>query len=133
MYLVAPINELYKPSINIAKETAEITIAVNAQFFHAANALHGSVYFKMLDDAAFFAANSLVEDVFVLTVTFETKLLKPVVEGELVAKGKVIKTQNNKIFAEASLYNFDNLVAVGKGIFFKSFLKLEEIPSYKNS
>jgi acyl-coenzyme A thioesterase PaaI-like protein len=34
---------------------------------HSIHAVHGSVYFKALDDAAFFAVNSLVEDVFVLT------------------------------------------------------------------
>ena len=37
---------------------------------HAAGAVHGSYYFKVLDDACYFAANSLVSDVFVLTVSF---------------------------------------------------------------
>ena len=35
--------------------------------FHAAGAGHGTIYFKMLDDAAFYAANSMVEEQFVLT------------------------------------------------------------------
>ena len=59
MYVVAPINKIYNPKILIYKGGAEIEIAVKEKFFHAAGAVHGSVYFKMLDDAAFFAANSL--------------------------------------------------------------------------
>lgn len=131
MYVAAPINELYKPLIQIANSEARIEIIVNTQFFHAANALHGSVYFKMLDDAAFFAANSIINDVFVLTGSFEIKLLRPVYEGALVAEGKIEKIEGDKIYAKATLFNNDKLVAKGKGIFFKSDKKLEGISSYK--
>jgi len=67
MYLSAPINkEIYKGiTIDISNEKAELSFKISQPFFHAANAIHGSVYFKMLDDAAFFAVNSIVEDVFV--------------------------------------------------------------------
>ena len=64
MYLGAPINQWYRPTLSISEGSAEVSIAVRPEFFHAANAVHGSVYFKLLDDSAFFAANSLVEDVF---------------------------------------------------------------------
>jgi acyl-coenzyme A thioesterase PaaI-like protein len=80
MYLSAPVNNvLYEGiTINISAENAELTLKVEPKFFHAANAIHGSVYFKMLDDAAFFAVNSIVQDVFVYTVSFNTQLLRPV-------------------------------------------------------
>jgi len=52
-------------------------------FITPAHAMHGSVYFKCLDDAAFFAANSIVQEVFVLTVTFNVVLLRPVAAGAL--------------------------------------------------
>jgi len=78
MYLAAPISELYHPSIVISDSEATIEIEVSEQFFHSAGALHGSVYFKMLDDAAFFAANSLERHVFVLTTSFTTYLTRPV-------------------------------------------------------
>ena len=55
MYLAAPINEIFKPKIKVSNETAEIKIEVNRKLFHSAGAGHGSVYFKMLDDAAFYA------------------------------------------------------------------------------
>ncbi len=47
MYLAAPINEFFKPSIQIGRGTAEIKVNVDRRFFHAAQAAHGAVYFKM--------------------------------------------------------------------------------------
>ena len=132
MYFAAPINKFYNPTITVKECTAEITIAVKEDFFHAANAVHGSVYFKMLDDAAFFAVNSIVEDVFVLTGTFETKLLRPITEGEIVAKGIISSNWGNKFEAEAELFNAKGkLVATGKGTFIKSKILLESIDSFK--
>ena len=65
-YLAAPTNQYYKPRVHIAEGEAEIVITVDPRFYHAADAVHGSVYFKALDDAAFFAVNSqqLVSVVF---------------------------------------------------------------------
>ena len=61
MYLSAPVNnQLYNGvTIAISDQRAELTLEIEEKFFHAANAIHGSVYFKMLDDAAFFAVNSI--------------------------------------------------------------------------
>lgn len=36
---------------------AEVSIEVGRELFHASGAVHGSVYFKLLDDAAFFAVH----------------------------------------------------------------------------
>jgi acyl-coenzyme A thioesterase PaaI-like protein len=59
MYAAGPINELFQPVLEVGEGMASIDMEVSERFFHAGGALHGSVYFKMLDDAAFFAANSL--------------------------------------------------------------------------
>ena len=67
MYLAAPINGIFKPQLQVAHGEATDEMTVKSDFFHAGRALHGCVYFKMLDDAAFFAANSLEKQVFVLT------------------------------------------------------------------
>ncbi len=132
MYLAAPINKFYLPEINILEGKAAITINVKEDFFHAANAVHGSVYFKMLDDAAFFAANSIVEDVFVLTVSFQTELLNPISSGQLMAKGELLKNWGNKLEARAKLFNEKGeLIATGSGVFVKSKMLLAEINSYK--
>jgi uncharacterized protein (TIGR00369 family) len=107
MYLIAPINRLYQPSIAIGEGTAEIEIAVAPTFFHAAGALHGSVYFKMLDDACFFAVNSLVEDVFVLTTSFTTYFTRPVSGGRLIARGRVVHAGKSVLLAEAHVLGSD--------------------------
>ena len=78
MYVRAPGNDYYAPRLLIAHATTELVIPIDRRFYHSGGGAHGSVYFKALDDAAFFAVNSLVEDVFVLTVTFTTYLTGPI-------------------------------------------------------
>jgi uncharacterized protein (TIGR00369 family) len=90
MYRPAPINSFYLPEIAVSHGASRITIAVKPAFFHAADAAHGSVDSNLLDDSAFFADNSLVEDAFVLTASFTTHLLRPVSEGTLTATGRVV-------------------------------------------
>lgn len=133
MYLSAPINKFYSPQIIVTEGKCEIEVEVKEDFFHAANAVHGSVYFKMLDDAAFFAANSVVKDVFVLTASFETKFLRPINQGKLIAKGELLKNLGNKLEARAKLYDLEgNLIATGTGWFVKSKINLTDISSFKN-
>lgn len=128
----APINKFYKPGISITEGRAEITIKSDTKYFHAANAVHGSVYFKMLDDAAFFAVNSLVDDVFVLTTSFNIYLLRPVVYGELKAEGRVVFNARKSFVAEAVLYDEkDREIARGSGNFVKSNIPLDEHVGYK--
>ena len=131
MYLAAPISELYHPSIEISDSEATIEIEVSEQFFHAAGALHGSVYFKMLDDAAFFAANSLERDVFVLTTSFTTYLTRPVSSGTLRSVGRVVNRNNSQFIAEAVLHDSEgNQIGRGSGVFVRSKLPLSGTRGY---
>jgi acyl-coenzyme A thioesterase PaaI-like protein len=70
LYAAAPISQWYGATIAVAEGQAEVRIATRPEFHHAAHAVHGSVYFRALDDAAFFAVNSRVREVLVLTVSF---------------------------------------------------------------
>jgi len=125
MYLAAPINAFYSPSIWISHGEATIEIPVKPEFFHAANAVHGSVYFKLLDDAAFFAVNSLIEDDFALTASFTTYLLRPVSDGTLKAAGKVVWSGGRSYIAEAVVMDEDGReIARGSGNFVASKIKL---------
>lgn len=132
MYLTrASINDYFRPTLSINEGAAEVQIAVDPKFFHAAGAVHGSVYFKALDDAAFFAANSLVEDVFVLTTGFNIHLLRPVTEGTLIAKGTVVSATKSLLIADAVLTDDkDRLIGKGTGSFMRSTMKLAEVPGY---
>lgn len=68
LYASAPVNGLFDSTLEIVGGgLSRIAFAVEERHFHAAGAAHGTIYFKMLDDAAFYAANTLVTDRFLLT------------------------------------------------------------------
>lgn len=131
MYMGAPVNEYFRPTISITEGEAEVRVAVRREFFHAAHAVHGSVYFKALDDATFFAANSLVEDVFVLTTSFNIYLLRPVADGEVVARGRVVSRSRRLYLAEGVLEDARGReIARGSGAFMPSTLVLGDLGGY---
>lgn len=134
MYLAAPINrEVYRDvQIRIDHGKAEITHRIESRFFHAAGSLHGSVYFKLMDDAAFFAASSTITDAFLYTVSFQIQLLRPVTTGQLRAEGWVIKPGKSVIIAQSELFDpRGKCVALGQGQFMKSGQSLSDMPGYK--
>ena len=132
MYLAAPINTIYQPDIIISNARAEIEIELSSKYFHSAGAVHGSVYFKMLDDAAFFAANSLEQNVFVLTTSFTTYITRPISTGRLKAVGKVVNQNKSQFIVEAIAYDEkDNEIARGNGVFVRSKILLLDIKSYR--
>jgi uncharacterized protein (TIGR00369 family) len=125
MYSVAPVNRFYEPVLTVSEDRAEIVMEVRPDFFHAAGAVHGSVYFKMLDDSAFFAANSMVDDVFLLTVSFHVDLIRPVTAGRLKAVGTVVHRARQMVLADAVLtVEGGRSVARGSGSFLKSRITL---------
>ena len=132
MYASAPINEFYKPSLKVMEGEAHLTFQACEKFHHAAGAVHGSVYFKAMDDAAYFAVNSLVKDVFVLTSSFNLYLTRPVVSGSLKAVGKVVNITNRVFVAEAIMYDEQGReVGRGSGSFMKSSAELSPEIGYR--
>ncbi|MFN5822155.1 MAG: thioesterase, partial [Novosphingobium sp.] len=56
LYASAPVNRLFASQLTITGEgAARIAFDIDESCFHAAGAAHGTIYFKMLDDAAFYA------------------------------------------------------------------------------
>ena len=107
-------------------------MTISEKYFHALGAIHGSVYFKLLDDAAFFAVNSIVEDVFVLTTSFNSNIVRPVSSGKIVAKGEVRFVSKNLFIAESSLCNEQGKeIAFGTGHFAKSKVELSAEIGYE--
>ena len=132
MYASAPLNAHYKPAMHISDGRAEVTIPVRRELFHAANAVHGELYFKCLDDATFFAVNSLVDDVFVLTVSFNLYLTRPISEGEMRATGRVVYRSRQLFVAEAELMDQDGReIGRGSGTFMRSAIPLSPDIGYQ--
>ena len=125
LYSAAPINEWFAPALKVQKGEAEVRIPLRPDFHHAGAAVHGTLYFKAMDDAAFFAANSIVEDVFVLTAKFELEFLRPVVAGEMCAKGCVTGQDERRIYSSVDLFDGESqLIGRGKGEFARSRIPL---------
>jgi uncharacterized protein (TIGR00369 family) len=133
MYAVAPINEYFAPRLQIVDAgIAELRLTIRPEFHHAAHAAHGAVYFKALDDATFFAANSLVDDVFVLTTSFNLYLTRPVSEGEIVATARVVSRSKRLYVAEGVLVDARGReIARGSGTFMPSTIALSEEIGYR--
>ncbi|MDO6391627.1 PaaI family thioesterase [Pontibacter sp. BT731] len=122
LYLSANVQQLFSgSSIEVAHGKAEIKLPVDPKYFHGAQAIHGATYFKLLDDAAYFAVASLVTDVFIVTSSFQINLLRPVNSGTLRAVGTVRSSGKNLFIAEATLYNEKGKeVAFGTGQFMRT-------------
>ncbi|MCB9482013.1 MAG: PaaI family thioesterase [Desulfobacteraceae bacterium] len=127
MYYKAPVNEFYNPQISISEGCCEIQIKVENKFFHSGNFVHGSVIFKMLDDGAYFAANSLEYNFFLVTTSFTTYITRPVSSGFLKVYGRVVNKNKSQFISEAVVYDSEeNEIARGNGIFVRSKLLLED-------
>ncbi|MCH2045433.1 MAG: PaaI family thioesterase [Saprospiraceae bacterium] len=127
MYLKANVNThiFDTTECKIEDQKATISLQISEKYFHALGAIHGSVYFKLLDDAAFFAVNSIVQDVFVLTTNFNINIIRPVNSGKITAVGKVKFASRSLFIAESSLFNeAGKELAFGTGHFAKSKIEL---------
>ncbi len=133
MYLKANVNTMIfdTTTCKISDERAEIGLTITDKYYHALGAIHGSVYFKLLDDAAFFAVSSIVKDVFVLTTSFNINLIRQVKEGILKAEGLVKFKSKTLYVAESTLYNQDGkVVAFGTGNFARSKISFSDKIGY---
>ncbi len=128
----APIVKMAGARVKVSEGCAEITLPVKDDLFHAAGALHGSMYFLALDNAAWFAVNSLVKDVFVLTTTFNIYITRPVSNGMIKAIGRDVNSSKTQFIAESVLYDSnDQEIARGSGVFVKGRIKLAPEIGYK--
>ncbi len=133
MYAAAPINDFYRPRIAISEGESVIEIEVTEKLHHAGCAVHGSVYFKMMDDAAYFAASSLEKKRFLLTTSFTTYLTRPVSDGKMKSIGKVVNRNRTQFIAEAIVYDSNgNEIGRGSGVFVRSRQLLSETDGYGN-
>lgn len=132
LYASAPINTIFRSRLEIPEEgVARIRFDVDEHLHHAAGAAHGTTYFKMLDDAAFYAANSLVTDRFLLTTAFNLLFTRPLVVGPVVAEGRWASGRRRVFVADARLIGPDGEEAArGTGTFMRSRIPLSSLKGY---
>lgn len=132
LYGSAPINHLFRSELTITGEgLTRIAFDIDPSCFHAAGAAHGTVYFKMLDDAAFYAANTLVTDRFLLTTSFNLHFARPIRSGRVYAEGRWISGRRRVLVAEARLIDGDEEeIGRGTGTFMRSRIALSGLDGY---
>lgn len=132
LYARAAINRLFESRLTLpARGKSQIRFSVTPGLFHAAGAAHGTIYFKMLDDAAFYAANSMVEEHFMLTTQFNLFLTRPVGAEQLEAEGAWVSGTRRVLIAESRLVDASGAeVARGQGTFMRSRIRLADLAGY---
>jgi uncharacterized protein (TIGR00369 family) len=133
LYRSAPVNQSFESEIQITGAGhARIRFQVDDSSFHAAGAAHGTVYFKMLDDAAFYAANSMINDRFLLTTAFNLHFTRPMRTGEAVAEGRWVSGRRRVMIADAHIIGPDGEEAArGTGTFLRSHIPLSSLSGYR--
>lgn len=134
LYDSAPINRLFDSRLTLtAAGQSQIHFTVSDDAFHAAGAAHGTLYFKMLDDAAFYAANGLVTDRFLLTTAFNLHFTRPMRDGAMIAEGKWISGKRRVFVAEARIIDGQGEeCARGTGTFLRSHIALSGLDGYRS-
>ena len=132
LYASAPVNGLFDSRLEITAEgRSRLIFQVTDDVHHAAGAAHGTIYFKMLDDAAFYAANTLATDRFLLTTSFNLHFTKPVKAGEVVAEGRWVSGKRRVFVAESRLVDAEgDEIGRGTGTFMRSRIALSSLPGY---
>ena len=133
LYDSAPVNGFFTSRLTIPSAGhSVIEFAVDQRLHHAAGAAHGTIYFKMLDDAAFYAANSLVSDRFLLTTAFNLHFTKPVRSGPVRAEGRWVSGRRRVFIAEARLVDAEgDEIGRGTGTFLRSHIPLSGLEGYR--
>jgi uncharacterized protein (TIGR00369 family) len=135
LYRSAAINGLFESDIEIAEPgVARIRFEVGPTTYHAAGAAHGTLYFKMMDDAAFYACNSLVSDRFLLTTAFNMVFTQPLRAGPVIAEGRWVSGKRRVFVGEARLLLPDGEEAArGTGTFMRSRIALSSLDGYSRA
>jgi uncharacterized protein (TIGR00369 family) len=133
LYRSQAINGFFRSEIEIGEPgLARIRFEVESSSFHAAGAAHGTLYFKMMDDAAFYACNSLVSDRFLLTTAFNMVFTQPLRAGPVIAEGRWVSGRRRVFVGEARLLLPDGEEAArGTGTFMRSHIPLSSLDGYR--
>lgn len=119
--------------VKVSEGRAEYELEIREAYFHAARAMHGAIYFKLLDDSAYFAAASLEREYFILTKSYTIHFRRPVEVDILKAVGEVVSVADGEFIAKSIIYNSaGKVVAQGEGVFVKGPKLLSSLSGYSD-
>jgi uncharacterized protein (TIGR00369 family) len=100
VYHAANTNRLIPAKLTLGAGCAELEMHVGEPHQQAVGGIHGMLYFKAVDEAGFYAANSLVDDVFLTTASANLNLLGPMTEGTMRARADVVHRTRSSLLVE---------------------------------
>ena len=117
-YLKHPMHHNLNMNVELGKNSATITMTIHDSVINLVGILHGAIYFKLIDDACFFAALSAQESSFVATSNMTIHYLKPASKGVLIAHAKMITKQGRKYLCECEIKDEEGTIyTYGSGSF----------------
>ena len=132
MYLSDPVNKEFNPGVTILEGEAEIHIPVRKKVSNADGSIIGCICYKLMEDAAILAVNSIVNDVQVSASNFNVYLSNTAASRELTARAKFMGNSGNQILVETVVLDDNrNEIARGNGAFIKSSTELNQLDGYK--
>lgn len=118
LYVNHPMHDHLHLDLTVKKGESTLAMDVHPSCLNLVGTLHGSLYFKLMDDACFFAALSMNHHAFVATATFTIHYFTPVSSGRLTAKASVVEQMNSKYMCECVIVDQDTTkIGYGSGLF----------------
>lgn len=118
IFTTAPCNQYYQATFAVSEGRAEVQLPLRPDFWQMGGVVHGSVLFKLLDDAATVACISLLEEEATVTSTFTIYFLRPISTGIVTAVGQVVRRGKTQLLAEAvAVDETGRELARGSGLF----------------
>lgn len=103
---------------HIAPGECTAEIEVNENLFHPGGIVHGGVAFSLADSSM---AMALIADIQAgencSTIEMKISYMKPVVEGRIISKARMIRKGRRIAFMEASVTRGDDLIAMATATF----------------
>ena len=119
-YLDHPMHKDLRLNLTYKKGVAKLVLDVMPQNLNLVGILHGSFFFKLMDDACFFSIMTINNVLFVATSNFSVTYFRPVLKGKITATASVIESSDFKYFCQCIIVNeFDDKIASGSGTFIK--------------
>ncbi|RAP30762.1 thioesterase [Candidatus Marinamargulisbacteria bacterium SCGC AG-343-D04] len=102
--------------MNDGKST--LSCVISNTILNLVGIVHGAIYFKLMDDACFFAALSIENSHFVATADFNIHYIKPASKGRLTAYAHIVNHRKNRYLCACDIKNdAGELCAHGTGTF----------------
>lgn len=132
MYHNANTNALIPANLDIVdRGRAELKMPIDERYLQAGQAVHGMLYFKAMDEVAFYAAQSLVTDMMLLTESMNIHFTRPLFMGTMHADAQVIKTGRTVHIVEARVSDEQGrLSSFATATFMPGRLPLGDIDDY---